>query len=73
MGALTAASASGQLVFLPLLTRLAAAHGWRTVGVTIAFCALAVVPVVGFFLRNSPADIGILHTAHPTIMSRLLR
>lgn len=60
MGALTAASASGQLVFLPLLTRLAAAHGWRTVGVTIAFCALAVVPVVGFFLRNSPADIGIL-------------
>ena len=65
MGALTAASASGQLVFLPLLTRLAAAHGWRTVGVTIAFCALAVVPVVGFFLRNSPADIGILPYGAP--------
>lgn len=65
MGALTAATASGQLVFLPLLTRLATALGWRTVGVTIAFCALAVVPVVGLFLRNSPADIGILPFGAP--------
>lgn len=57
-GTLTAATASGQLVFLPLLTRLANNHGWRTVGITIACCALAVIPVVTVFLRNSPADIG---------------
>ena len=57
-GTLTAATASGQLVFLPLLTRLANNHGWRTVGITIACCALAVIPVVAVFLRNSPADIG---------------
>ena len=59
-GALTAATASGQLVFLPLLTSLAENHGWRTVGVTISCCALAVIPVVLLFLRNSPADLGLL-------------
>lgn len=59
-GALTAASASGQLVFLPVLTNLAENHGWRTVGTTIGVCALAVVPIVFLFLRNSPGDIGLL-------------
>lgn len=58
-GALTAASASGQLVFLPVLTNLAENHGWRTVGTTIGLCALAVVPIVFLFLRNSPADLGL--------------
>ena len=58
-GALTAASASGQLVFLPVLTNLAENHGWRTVGTTIGLCALAVVPIVFLFLRNSPADVGL--------------
>lgn len=59
-GALTAATASGQLVFLPLLTRLADNHGWRWVGVTIALCALSVTPLVALFLRNYPGDIGLL-------------
>lgn len=59
-GALTAASASGQLVFLPVLTNLADNHGWRTVGTTIGVCALAVVPIVFLFLRNSPSDVGLL-------------
>ena len=55
-GTLTAATASGQLVFLPVLTRIAEAHGWRTVGIVIGISAAAVIPIVGFFLRNSPAD-----------------
>lgn len=59
-GALTAASASGQLVFLPVLTVLARDHGWRTVGLTISVCAAAVVPVVFLFLRDSPADVGLV-------------
>lgn len=58
-GTLTAATASGQLVFLPLLTRLANSYGWRTVGITISCCAMAVIPVVAVFLRNSPAEIGL--------------
>lgn len=59
-GALTAASASGQLVFLPVLSRLAENLGWRIVGLVIGMCALAVVPLVGAFLRNSPADVGLV-------------
>ena len=59
-GALTAATASGQLVFLPVLSRLAEGVGWRWVGVTIAVSALAVVPVVVLFLRDRPEDMGLL-------------
>lgn len=59
-GALTAATASGQLVFLPLLTRLADNYGWRWVGVTIALCALSVTPLVALLLRNYPSDMGLL-------------
>lgn len=58
-GALTAATASGQLVFLPVLTRIAEAHGWRTVGVVIGISAAAVIPIVGLLLRNSPAEMGL--------------
>jgi MFS family permease len=58
-GALTAATASGQLVFLPVLTRLADGPGWRWVGVTTGLCALGVIPVVAVFLRNRPEDVGL--------------
>ncbi len=64
-GALTAASASGQLVFLPLLTRLAGTHGWRVVGLVIGASALAVVPLVFAFLRNSPEDVGLTPLGAP--------
>jgi MFS family permease len=59
-GTLTAATASGQLVFLPLLTSLAERHGWRTVGVVVAAAALSVVPVVLLLMRDTPADVGLL-------------
>ena len=70
-GALTAATASGQLVFLPVLSRLAEGVGWRWVGVTIAISALAVVPVVVVFLRDRPADMGLLRTAQRRPRCRL--
>ena len=59
MGALTAASASGQLIFLPLLSHLATTVGWRWVSFTIAISALAVVPLVVVFLHDRPEDIGV--------------
>ena len=59
VGVLSAATASGQLVFLPLLTSLASNHGWRWVGGTVAIGALAVVPLVLVFLRNRPEDVGL--------------
>ncbi|MFD8580902.1 MFS transporter [Streptomyces virginiae] len=58
-GILTAASASGQLVFLPLLAWLVDRHGWRPATVTVAVAALAVVPFVWLLLRDHPADVGL--------------
>ncbi|MFC8505030.1 MFS transporter [Streptomyces sp. NPDC057411] len=56
-GILTAAGASGQLVFLPLLSWLVENHGWRPAAVTVALAALAVVPFVWLLLRDHPADV----------------
>ncbi|GGW14943.1 MFS transporter [Streptomyces libani subsp. rufus] len=57
-GILTAASASGQLVFLPLLSWTVERHGWRPASVTVALAAFAVVPLVWLLLRDHPADVG---------------
>lgn len=58
-GILTAAGASGQLVFLPLLAWLVDHHGWRPATVTVALAALAVVPFVWLLLRDHPSDVGL--------------
>ncbi|MEU6403081.1 MFS transporter [Streptomyces sp. NPDC046985] len=57
-GILTAASASGQLIFLPLLSWTVESHGWRPAALTVALAALAVVPFVWLLLRDHPADVG---------------
>ncbi|WUO90664.1 MFS transporter [Streptomyces sp. NBC_00273] len=58
-GILTAAGASGQLVFLPLLAWLVEHHGWRPATVTVSLAALAVVPFVWLLMRDHPADVGL--------------
>ncbi|MEV7561716.1 MFS transporter [Streptomyces sp. NPDC089795] len=58
-GILTAAGASGQLVFLPLLAWLVDHHGWRPATVTVSLAALAVSPFVWLLLRDHPADVGL--------------
>ena len=58
VGALTAASATGQLIFLPLLSHFAITYGWKSVSITIAIASLAVVPLIFFFLKESPESIG---------------
>jgi len=58
-GVLTAATASGQLVFLPLLTHLAGASGWRTVSLAVAVSTAAGIPMVLLFLRDRPEDLGL--------------
>lgn len=65
MGALTAASATGQLVFLPIIAKLASMHGWQAVSITIAAMALAVVPLAFIFLRDRPADLGLTRYGAP--------
>ena len=59
LGVLTAAGATGQLIFLPGLGWLAQNSGWRWSAVAVGVAALAVVPVVALFMRNRPADLGI--------------
>ncbi|RFU86410.1 MFS transporter [Streptomyces triticagri] len=58
-GILTAASASGQLIFLPLLSWLVEHHDWRPAAVTVALSAFLVVPFVWLLLRDHPADVGL--------------
>ncbi|MFF0834486.1 MFS transporter [Streptomyces sp. NPDC003388] len=58
-GILTAASASGQLIFLPVLSWTVEHHGWHPAAVTVALAALAVVPFVWILLRDHPADVGL--------------
>ncbi|MEV0120800.1 MFS transporter [Streptomyces sp. NPDC050703] len=58
-GILTAASASGQLIFLPVLSWVVEEHDWRPAAVTVALAALAVVPFVWLLLRDHPADVGL--------------
>jgi MFS family permease len=58
-GVLAAASSTGQLVFLPSLSRLAVHHGWRVATLTVAAAALVVVPLVLWLLRDRPADLGL--------------
>ena len=58
-GILTAGSATGQLVFLPLVAWLAEGAGWRTAALVVAGAALAVVPLVLLLLADRPADVGL--------------
>jgi predicted MFS family arabinose efflux permease len=58
VGALTAANATGQLIFLPLLSHFAIDFGWKSVSLTIAGASLLVVPLIFFFLKESPTAIG---------------
>jgi sugar phosphate permease len=59
IGVLTAAGATGQLIFLPGLGYLAQTAGWRYAAIAVAAAALAVTPLVAIFLRNRPSDVGL--------------
>jgi MFS family permease len=59
MGILTAASATGQLVFLPVLAWMAERSGWREASLVVSLAAVAVIPLVLLCLRDRPADLGV--------------
>ena len=66
MGVLTAASATGQLIFLPVLAWTSERSGWRTASLVVAAAALAVIPLVLLRLPNGPADLGVTPYGAPT-------
>ncbi|MDR7279034.1 MFS transporter [Catenuloplanes atrovinosus] len=57
-GVLTAGGAAGQLIFLPILAVLVQESGWRSASLTVTVAALLVVPLIWFFLRDHPRDLG---------------
>ena len=59
VGILTASTATGQLVFLPLLAHLNETIGWRAVSITIAAVAACLIVPVLAFMRDRPSDLGI--------------
>jgi len=59
LGLLTASSATGQLIFLPLLAKLVVSSGWRWAVVVIAAVALSVAPIALWLMRDRPGDKGL--------------
>jgi sugar phosphate permease len=59
VGVLTAANATGQLIFLPIVAALVEQRGWRTAVTLPAVVALALVPLVWLVIRSFPSDVGL--------------
>jgi len=59
LGALSAANATGQLVFLPVLARLVEQSGWRAAAWVVAGGAVVVFAIVAVFMRDRPEDLGL--------------
>lgn len=58
MGLFGAAGSAGQLVFLPVLTAMVGALGWRESAVVIGGLALVTLLPAALLLRDHPADVG---------------
>lgn len=59
-GILTAANATGQLIFLPLLAWLSGSFGWRYAMGGIVLAAIVVVlPLAALLIRDRPASVGV--------------
>jgi sugar phosphate permease len=59
MGMLSAANATGQLVFLTPLASVVEASSWRWAAMIVAAAAIVVFLLVWLFMRNRPADVGL--------------
>jgi MFS family permease len=57
-GIFSAASATGQLIFLPVLAELITTRGWRSAVLVVAAFAVLLVPLVWWLLADSPASVG---------------
>ena len=59
VGVLTASTATGQLVFLPLMASIATHHGWRGVPWVVTGATAAALPLIWFLMRDDPAELGL--------------
>jgi MFS family permease len=59
LGILTASTATGQLVFLPMLASMIEHHGWRWAVWIVAGAAALMIPIVALFMCDQPSDVGL--------------
>jgi MFS family permease len=59
MGMLTASTATGALVFLPVLAWLAEGGAWRPVALAVSIASAAMLPLVFLFVPERPQDVGV--------------
>jgi MFS family permease len=59
IGLLTASSATGQLVFLPLMATLTEALGWRTALALVSSLLAVGAAAVALLMRERPSDLGL--------------
>jgi sugar phosphate permease len=64
LGALSAANATGQLVFLPLLAGVVERSGWRAAAMIVAGAAALVFVIVFAFMADCPEDLGLRRYGH---------
>ncbi|MFF2449917.1 MFS transporter [Neobacillus sp. NPDC058068] len=60
LGILTASTATGQLILLPILANIIERYSWRwAIALIMILCVIMLVFIL-FFMKNSPKEIGIL-------------
>lgn len=64
IGILTASVATGQLIFLPILTSLAVAYGWRAALIVVCVAVAVAALVMLIVMRDRPSDVGLLPYGH---------
>jgi MFS family permease len=59
MGLLTASTATGSLIFLPVMAMLTAGGAWRGVVLLVSAACALLIPVVALLLPERPQDVGL--------------
>jgi sugar phosphate permease len=65
LGVLSAANATGQLIFLPSLASLVQSDGWRPAALLVSGAAAVVFVIALIFMRDRPEDLGLLPYGRP--------
>ena len=65
MGLLTASTATGQLIFLPSLASAVTDRGWRAAPLIVAVACVLIVPIIGWWMRDDPKDVGLKPYGEP--------
>ena len=60
MGLMSASSATGMLIFLPVLAALAQSGGWRPVVIAVAVAIALLIPLVWLLVPERPSSVGLV-------------